>query len=560
MVTEVTMPANTVTFPKRMPQLCVAIYLNDLAQAQRDAISAAESGADMVELRIDTFNDRDQLRTLLQSVSLPAIVTCRPTWEGGHCELAEPERLGLLELAATSGAAYIDVELGTYRRDPTLGDINSAIPRDKRAGMIISTHDFKGRPPRLTNLVAETEQSAGDVNKIVWTARTIRDNIEAFEILLQRQKPTIALCMGEAGLISRVLAKKFGAFLTFASLRKMEVTAPGQVSIDEMKRLYRWDRLGRDTKVYGVVGSPVGHSMSPAIHNAAFDQTGYDGIYLPLLVNEGYESFKAFMESFLAFAPLDLSGLSVTIPHKENALRYLRERGAEIDPLAVSIGAVNTIVVDRPTGEREPSGSLRGASGQAAAGSVPRERLRGLNTDYGAILDSITSKLGISRDGLSGKRVAVIGAGGTGRTAVAALAHYGATVVVCNRTRDRAQALAAEFNGKTGKVVAAPLEKLCDSCCQIYLNTTSVGMHPNVNASAFGDKPPKLGPDTLVFDTVYNPMRTKLIEQAEAAGAMTIGGIEMFVRQAVAQFEAWTSRPAPADVMRSVVEDRLSRE
>ncbi|HEY2586801.1 MAG TPA: type I 3-dehydroquinate dehydratase [Tepidisphaeraceae bacterium] len=532
-----------------MTQLCVAILVKDLAQAQRDAIAAAESGADMVELRIDTFNDRDQLRTVLQSVSLPAIVTCRPTWEGGHCELAEPDRLGLLELAATSGAAYIDVELETYRRDPTLGDINSAIPRDKRAGMIISTHDFNGRPPRLTNLVAETEQSAGDVNKIVWTARTVRDNLEAFEILAQPTKPTIALCMGEAGLISRVLAKKFGAFLAFASLRKMEVTAPGQVSIDEMKRLYRWDKLGRDTKVYGVVGSPVGHSMSPALHNAAFDQTGYDGIYLPLLVNEGYESFKAFMESFLAFAPLDLSGLSVTIPHKENALRYLCERGAEIDPLAVSIGAVNTIVVDRPA---KPTGSAVGHSAE-----VPI-KLRGLNTDYGAILDSITSKLGISREGLAGARVAVIGAGGTGRTAVAALAHYGTTVVVYNRTRVRADALAAEFNGKTGKVVAAPLEKLCDSCCQIYLNTTSVGMHPNVDGSAFGQTPPKLSPDTLVFDTVYNPMRTKLIEQAEAAGAPTLGGIEMFVRQAVAQFEAWTKLRAPVELMRSVVEARLA--
>src|SRR6185312_15693717 len=159
------------------------------------------------------------------------------------------------------------------------------------------------------------------------------------------------------------LAKKFGAFLTFASLRKMEVTAPGQVSIDEMKRLYRWDALRATTKVYGVVGSPVGHSMSPAIHNAAFDQTGWDGIYLPLLVNEGYESFKAFMESFLAFEPLDLTGLSITIPHKENALRYLQEKGATIDPLAERIGAVNTIAITRSN--KEP-------------------QLFGTNTDYGA--------------------------------------------------------------------------------------------------------------------------------------------------------------------------------
>ena len=518
-----------------MTRLCVAIFVTDEAQAQRDAAAAAEAGADMVELRIDQFTDPHKLRPLISSIRLPTIVTCRPAWEGGQCELPEAERLNVLEEAALAAPTYVDIELEALRRSE-LRRIDPSIPREKRPGIIVSSHDFEGRPARLTNLLAEMEQSAADVTKIAWTARTIRDNLEAFEILQRPSKPTIALCMGEAGLISRVLAKKFGAFLTFASVRRQEVTAPGQVSVEEMKRLYRWDSIGPKTKVYGVVAQPVAHSMSPAIHNAAFDKTGFDGIYLPLLVNEGYESFKAFMESFIAFEPLDLSGLSVTIPHKENALRYLQEKGAQIDPLAVTIGAVNTILIDR-----------------TASGSV----LRGMNTDYGAILDSITTKLNITREALAGRRVAVIGAGGTGRTAVAALAHYGATVVVYNRTRDRADALAAEFNGKSGKVVAAAIEKLCDSCCEIYLNTTSVGMHPNTDASPFGEQLPKLGPGTLVFDSVYNPARTRFLQQAEAHGAPTIGGIEMFVRQAVAQFEAWTKAPAPAEVMRSVVEERL---
>jgi 3-dehydroquinate dehydratase/shikimate dehydrogenase len=279
--------------------------------------------------------------------------------------------------------------------------------------------------------------------------------------------------------------------------------------------------------------------MSPAIHNAAFDRVGYDGVYLPLLVNPGYESFKAFMESFLAFAPLDLAGLSVTIPHKENALRYLKERsgGGDVEELAERIGAVNTIVIERE-GAGEPT-------------------LRGFNTDYAAILDTITSALGITREQLADKRVAVIGAGGTGRTAVAALAHYGATVVVYNRTKERADELAREFDAGRGKVVSARLEKLCDSCCHVFVNTTSVGMHPKVDESPFGDRLPAFTADTLVFDTIYNPIETKLLRDARAAGAKTVGGIEMFVRQAVKQFEAWTGKPAPADVMRRVVEDRL---
>jgi 3-dehydroquinate dehydratase/shikimate dehydrogenase len=392
--------------------------------------------------------------------------------------------------------------------------------------------------------------SPADVNKIVWTARTLRDNVEAFEILRARQKPTVAICMGEAGIISRILAKKFGAFLTFASLSAAAETAPGQVSIADMKNLYRWDAITAATRVYGVVGSPVAHSMSPALHNAAFAHVAHDGVYVPLLVNQGYESFKAFMETFLAFAPLDLSGLSVTIPHKENALRYLKERGGSIDPLAESIGALNTIVIDRLT----PSPGTPGEGG----GKGPAYQLRGFSTDYAAILDSITTALGITREGLKQYRVAVLGAGGTGRTAVAALAHYGATVVVYNRTRERADALAAEFNGRTGKVVAADWAKLGDSCCQIFVNTTSVGMHPKPDASPLDGADVKLGPDHLVFDAIYNPIKTKLIRDAEAAGAKIVTGVEMFVRQAAGQFEAWTDKPAPVHLMRDVVEARLT--
>jgi shikimate 5-dehydrogenase len=190
---------------------------------------------------------------------------------------------------------------------------------------------------------------------------------------------------------------------------------------------------------------------------------------------------------------------------------------------------------------------------------APSPSLSGFSTDYPAILDSITTALNITRDDLKNYRVAVLGAGGTGRTAVAALAHYGATVVVYNRTMDRAEKLAAEFTGKTGKVVAAPIQKLCDSCCQILLNTTSLGMHPNVDASPLDGRGLTLTPDHLVFDTIYNPIETRLLQTARAAGARTISGVEMFVRQAAGQFEAWTGKTAPADLMRRVVEDRLSK-
>lgn len=507
-----------------MTRLCVPIFVNSIEQARRDMASAAEAGADLVELRIDRLTDVDQIRQLTARTIIPCIVTCRPTWEGGESELEDHQRLALLTAAAISDSvSYVDVELQTIKQ------VRADLTPDK---LILSSHDFVTRPAKLHNLLIDMDAIPAAVNKIAWRARTVRDNLEAFELLRDRRRPTIALCMGEAGIASRVLAKKFGAFLSFASLHDGAESAPGQLSIADMKRLYRWDAIGAKTRVFGVIGSPIAHSMSPAIHNAAFDRTGYDGVYLPLLVNEGYESFKAFMESFCELEALDLTGLSITIPHKENALRYLKERGGTIEAVAERIGAINTISF-HPT-------------------------LRGMSTDYAAILDSLSDALGVDRSGLAGLRVAVIGAGGTGRNAVAALAHCAATVVVYNRTRERADKLAEEFNGHSGKVVAANMEKLCDSCCQVYINTTSIGMHPNVDASPWGERPPALSADSVVFDAVYNPMETKFLQQARAAGAKTVSGVEMFVRQAAAQFETWTGSQAPVEVMRNVVESRLS--
>jgi 3-dehydroquinate dehydratase / shikimate dehydrogenase len=512
--------------------LCVPIRVQSVEQTTRDALRAAEMGADIIELRLD---DAEGAPLPLRKLpSLPVILTCRPVSEGGTNTDYPQQRCDRLFSQANSDIkvhpAFIDIELETLKYGV---EIQSNPP------LIVSSHDFVGRPARLTNLVLELAASSAAVVKIVWTARTIRDNFEAFDLLRHTDKPMIALCMGEAGIISRILAPKFGAFLSFASLDVDSGTAPGQISIEQMKRLYRWDAIKPSTKVYGVVAHPVMHSMSPAIHNAAFEQVGHDGVYVPLLVEPGWEPFKAFMESALHCEGLDLSGLSITLPHKENALRYLQEKGAEIEPLALRIGAVNTIVIDG-------------------------NNLRGFNSDYAAILDSIVAKMRIFHENLKDLRVALLGAGGTGRTAVAALAHYGATIVIYNRTADRARALAEEFNpvakAAGGKVVAAPMENLCKSCCDVLINTTSVGMYPKINENPLPDDQYKFTPETVVFETIYNPPKTRLLQTAEAAGAQTIGGIEMFVRQAAAQFEAWTGKPAPKEIMRAVIEARLSRK
>jgi len=356
-----------------MTYLCVPIFVTEMSKARRDIAAAARAGADIIELRVDKLPAGEDLRPVLADCPIPAIVTCRAKWEGGFSESSDLDRAACLAMGIKSGARYADLEI---KSNSNAKNLIADVRREHFAPLIISFHDFTAIPDDLCKMIDQMNLISADVNKIVWTARNIRENLEAFGLLKKPSRPTIALCMGEAGLISRVLAKKFGAFLTFASLDDSEATAPGQVTISDLRNLYRWDAIKPSTKVFGVVAHPVRHSMSPAIHNAAFTEVGFDGVYLPMLVEPDYESFKSFIDGFQNFEGMNLSGLSVTIPHKENALRYLKETGSEIEELGERIGAINTISIERPG------------------------KLSGKNTDYAAILDSITEALGIDRDQL----------------------------------------------------------------------------------------------------------------------------------------------------------------
>jgi 3-dehydroquinate dehydratase / shikimate dehydrogenase len=504
-----------------MTRLCVSIFVRDVDAVRHDVARAIEAGADLIELRVDLLRSVDQVAPIVEGFDIRFIFTCRSQAEGGLSSLDLASRQSLVEACQRRFGGWVDLEQQFY------ADRLTDVPT------ILSAHDFQGRPNSLTSRWVQMQDGPAAVPKFAWTARSIRDNAEAFELLLQGPKPSIAICMGASGQISRILAKKFGAFLSFASLDVDSSTAPGQVTIRDLKTTYRWDSINPSTKVFGVVGSPVAHSMSPAIHNAGFDAIGFPGVYVPLLVEPGYESFKAFMETFWPMQSMHLSGLSITIPHKENALRYAQEKQFQIDPLAARIGAVNTFALDRP---------------------VPFAT----STDYAAILDTVTDGMSIGRDGLRSLRVAVVGAGGTGRTAVAALAHFGAAVSVFNRTRARADELAIEFDQKSGSVVAVDFDQIGRSSFDVYINTTSMGMSPAVDASIFDSTMPDLSPGTLVFDTVYNPIETRLVRQARAAGSRTAAGIDMFIRQAVGQFQLWTGTPAPKELMRQIVVDRLT--
>ena len=523
-----------------MTHLTVPITVASLDQALADSAKAAEHGADLVEFRIDQFTDDLKAVTeLVQRSALPCIITCRPTWEGGAYDGDEQTRISVLEHAGLGPRkpAYIDIELKAYESSANLRQKIGLVvddpdrPRRADTGLVLSSHDFETRPDDLLRrFKAMADAPACRVIKLAWRARSLRDNLEAFELVSQRVKPTIALCMGEAGLASRVLAKKFGALLTFASLDNESGTAPGQPTLEQIKKLYRWDVINRETRVFGVIGHPVGHSMSPAIHNAGFDAANVNAVYLPMPIPPEYEHFKATVSSWLAMDSLHFGGASVTIPHKENLLRFVAEQGGEIEPLSEQIGAANTLTV------RE-DGSLYVC-----------------NTDYAAALDAVCDGLAIERDGLKGKRVVVIGAGGVGRAVVAGFSASGARVTIYDLVADRAQALAEQFGGE-----AAPLDDLQASEADVYINCSPIGMHPKVDASPMPQNP-HLGPGVVVFDSIYNPVQTRLLRDAAKVGCVTIPGMEMFVRQGAAQFKRWTGKPAPLDVFRDVLEAKLTKK
>ena len=550
-----------------MTYLIVAIYVDgpgDIDAVLARAARAAAEGADLVEYRIDTLADdpddpagADAVAKLVKESPLPCILTCRAASEagpsGGGFDGPDQQRIALLEHAGMQPRrpAYLDLELATYQRSANLRQKVGLVvdhPRQTRpdsAGLILSSHDFDGRPADLLQRVAAmAEFEACRVVKIVWTARSIRDNLEAFELLQARVKPTIALCMGRFGLLSRVLAKKFGAFGTYAALEAGEGTAPGQPTLAELKGLYRWDAIRPETRVYGVIGWPVEHSMSPAVHNAGFAHVeahggtpwaSGGGIYLPMPVAPSWEAFKATVLTFLDTPGLHFRGASVTIPHKEHLLRLVETQGGEIEPLAKRIRAANTLTV-------RDDGSLHAS-----------------NTDYAAARDAVLAAMPEAADvnppagieaTLQGRRVAVLGAGGAARAVVAAFAEAGAHVTIHNRTPERAAGLAREFADLPGSITVAPDGQ---TSADIWINCTPVGMHPHVDATPLPDPPETWGPGTVVFDTIYNPERTRLLRDAAERGCVTIPGTEMFVRQAAVQFELWTGQPAPLEVFREAM-------
>jgi 3-dehydroquinate dehydratase/shikimate dehydrogenase len=298
------------------------------------------------------------------------------------------------------------------------------------------------------------------------------------------------------------------------------------MNIEQFKTIYRWDSINADTKLYGVIGSPVAHSVGPAAHNTCFADIGENKLYLPLLVEGGKEEFDCFLRHVLTRSWLGFRGFSITIPHKENALNFVKENQGFVEPLAEKIGAVNTIIIG------------------------PDGKLLACNTDYTAALDAITSTLG-SKANLKNLPVAVIGAGGVAKAIVAGLSDAGAKITIYNRTVEKGEKLAAEFNCDFGG-----LDDLQNLDAKLLINCTSIGMYPDTDAIPVPQE--CLKKNMAVFDTVYNPTETLLLKQAKEAGCKTISGMDMFINQALAQFKLFTGQNADSKIMRKTISNCLS--
>lgn len=475
-------------------KLALPIVAKNIDSAIRQ-IKKAEQDADIIEFRADFIRDltSEGILKVKNHTNAPLIFTCRPEYEGGHFNGNEDKRFDFLQYAIEIGYEYLDVEYKSTLYDNVIEN-----PGDTK--IILSYHDFSTTPAysRLESLVVEMQNACPAFIKLITTAKSINDNFKIFKILRNhKQQNLIAFCMGIYGEISRVLCKKYGSFLSFASLAKGQESADGQIQINEMLTTYNFDRIDSRTQITGVAGKYAENSKSKYLHNPVFRKSNQNFIYLPLKIEPGRD-LKNFIANFKDF---DFKGLAVTIPHKEKIIKYLDK----LNNKAKEIAAVNTVV--------NRSGSLFG-----------------YNTDFIGAITALEAKGSVEN-----QSCLVIGAGGAARAVVYGLTQKAAKVTITNRTNKRAQKLADEFD--CDYIKFAQREQKSKNF-DIIINTTSVGMYPNDDKTVLEN----FEAGTLVMDIVYKPLMTKFLKLAKNAGCQIVTGEKMLVYQAMEQFKLWTGK------------------
>ena len=460
--------------------VCETVTADRLADLRRHRDRA--SAADLVELRLDGVTDLD-VAGALEGRRRPVIVTCRPKWEGGRFDGTEEERLRVLAQAIHLGAEFVDVE---WRAD------RSALPHGERTRLVLSHHHFDGMPGDLPDRVRAMQSEGASVIKIAVMAQRVGDCLTLRQALAG-DASHVGIAMGAKGQITRLLPALFGSRWTYAG-----TAAPGQLSARELVHTYRVHETSASTKLFAVFGAPLGHSASPAMHNAALADLALDAVYVPLESGE--------VDEVLALADaLKIGGASVTAPLKQSLL----ERTPCVSDVARQIGAVNTL--------RWTARGLEAENFDAAGFLAPLDR---------------------RSHRIRGLRAVVLGAGGAARAAAWALRAHGARVTISARLAERAAETAAALHVHTEPW---PPRGGWD----LLVNATPSGTWPHSDEAPI---PQELVRGALVYDMVYNPLETTLMRWARAAGAEVIGGLEMLIAQARRQSFWWTGCEASATV------------
>jgi len=496
-------------FGKGIARLC-GVVAAPTAHELRRLLALALRETPTVEIRLDWLKNDGERRSFLKWLKTRGprkaqlIATCRRRVGGGEFTGDAGEELYWLMQAREAGCAWCDLEVETLRELPGQSVNGYAVPEK----VLLSMHDFRRTPAFPKKLKVPAKGGAKAV-KVAAMARSLGDSARVLR-LARTSRDVVAVAMGEIGLPARVLALREGSALAYGPVAV--ATAPGQIPLRDLKTLYRAHELTRATRVFGVIGNPVGHSLSPLLHNTGYITAGKDAVYLPFLV----ENLKDFLKAMPDFG---VRGFSVTLPHKEKIFAHL----GDVEPLAEKIGAVNTVTVRK-------DGSLYGS-----------------NTDYVGVLRALEKKMK-----LGGSRVVIYGAGGSARAAAFALAHVGAQVFVCARRPEAARKLAEAVGGEP--VLRSDLRTLEFDA---LVNATPVGMFPQEKVSPLAAGELNC---SLVMDIIYRPIRTKLLRLAASRKIACVSGAEMFLAQGIAQWEHWMGGKAPESSMRNAVLRALKNE
>ena len=499
--------------PARLPRVCVAIAASNPAEMVQKADLAVRDNP-FIEFRLDYLANPalglPKLKTFVEFHPEALIVaTCRRSANGGKFKGSIASQVDVLAKAANLGCHLLDIELETAEQlKPS--DFNRL---RRSANLILSYHDFRGTK-KLEETFARMQKQTSDFIKIVTTANSLYDNVVMMKFLekYSHAHSLIGLCMGEQGVISRLLCVRAGSQFTFAAANPGEETGPGQLTARALRDVYRIDQVDAATRVYGVAGDPVAHSLSPAMLNTAFRRENVNAVYLPLHAKT--------MEDLMACVhKIPIAGLSITMPYKESLVKLLDKS----DPWTTKVGACNTVV-------RSQDGNLYG-----------------FNTDVNGVVRPLELRIR-----LQGARILVLGAGGAARAAVFGLKDRGAEVSILNRTPAAAQKLARQAKAKV--INRTMLKKLE---FDVIINATPAGMEGNRDPLPLTEQELKA---KYFFEMVYNPAETKMMKMARARGMHVIPGSEMFVQQGARQFEIWTGKPAPLLDMQRVVDHALTQQ